>query len=155
FRELLARVRQSALGAYAHQDLPFGQLVQALEPERDPSRQPLVQALVQVLDGQAVEAGLSGARFEPVDTYDGKARYDFLLTLFDLPEGPQGLAGPFEYDADLFDPTTVERWAELLLLQAAAVAADPDLRLQALPALSVAGRHQVLVEWNQAADLPS
>ena len=56
FRELLARVRQSALGAYAHQDLPFGKLVEAVQPERDTSRQPLVQALVQVLDGQISEA---------------------------------------------------------------------------------------------------
>jgi hypothetical protein len=57
FRELLARVRQSALGSYGHQDLPFGQLVQAIGLARDPSRQPLIQTLVQVLDVQYSTAG--------------------------------------------------------------------------------------------------
>ena len=140
FRELLARVRQSALGAYAHQDLPFGKLVEAVQPERDTSRQPLVQALVQVLDGQISEARLAGITLEAVDSYDGNARYDLMLTLFDYPEG---MAGSLEYDADLFEGTTIERlFARLLALMAAAVA-DPGLRLAALPLLSAAERDQL------------
>ncbi|MEO6191376.1 MAG: amino acid adenylation domain-containing protein [Thermoanaerobaculia bacterium] len=140
FRELLARVRQSALGAYAHQDLPFGKLVEAVQPERDTSRQPLVQALVQVLDGQISEARLAGITLEAVDSYDGNARYDLMLTLFDYPEG---MAGSLEYDADLFEGATIERlFARLLALMAAAVA-DPDLRLAALPLLSAAESDQL------------
>jgi amino acid adenylation domain-containing protein/non-ribosomal peptide synthase protein (TIGR01720 family) len=152
WRDLLARARQSALASYAHQHLPFGQLVQALQLERDPSRQPLVQNLVQVLDGQYAEARVAGLEFAPVDAWDGRARYDLMLTLFDFPDG---LVGSLEYDADLLDATTAERWGELLLLQAAAAVADPDLRLSALPALSKAARHQALCEWNDGAGLRS
>ena len=68
-----------------------------------------------MLDGQYSKAELAGVTFEAVDAYDGKARYDLMLTLFDYPDG---LAGSLEYDADLFDPATAERWIELLLLQA-------------------------------------
>jgi amino acid adenylation domain-containing protein len=148
FRELLARVRQSALGVFAHQDLPFGKLVEAIQPERDPSRQPIIQTLVQVLDGEASGADLAGVTFEAVDAYDGKARYDLMLALFDYPDG---LSGSLEYDADLFDPATAERLCERLLLQAVAATADPDLRLSALPALTRAARHQVVAEWSDTA----
>ncbi len=148
FRELLARVRQSALGAYAHQDLPFGQLVEAVQPERDTSRQPLVQALVQVIDGQISEASLAGITLELVDSYDGNARYDLMLTLFDYPEG---MSGSLEYDADLFEGATIERlFARLLALMAAAVA-GPDLRLAALPLLSAAELDQLRRDERAAA----
>ncbi|HEY3569258.1 MAG TPA: amino acid adenylation domain-containing protein [Thermoanaerobaculia bacterium] len=149
FRELLGRARQSALGAYAHQDLPFGQLVQAIRLERDASRPPLVQTLVQVLDGQPASTTLAGASFEVVDAWDGRARYDLMLTLFEIPGG--ALEGALEYDADLFDPATSARRIERLLLQAAAVVADPDLPLRALPVLPEAARHQALAEWNDTA----
>jgi amino acid adenylation domain-containing protein/non-ribosomal peptide synthase protein (TIGR01720 family) len=152
FRELLARVRKSALGAYAHQDLPFGQLVQAIRLERDPSRQPLIQNLVQVLDVQTTEASplarFADTTFEAVDSYDGRARYDHLLTLFD---DPGGFVGSLEYDADLFDATTTARRLERLLLQLAAAVADPEIRLAALPVLPEAARQQVEIEWNDTA----
>jgi amino acid adenylation domain-containing protein/non-ribosomal peptide synthase protein (TIGR01720 family) len=148
FRELLARVRGSALGAYAHQDLPFGLLVQAIGLERDPSRQPLIQTLVQVLGGQASAAELGDSTFEAVSSYDGRARYDLLLSLFDRPEG---LTGTLEYDVDLFDTATTVRRIERLLLQLPSVAADPEIRLSALPVLPEAARHQAAVEWNDTA----
>jgi amino acid adenylation domain-containing protein len=148
FRELLARVRQTALGAYAHQDLPFGKLVEAIQPQRDTSRQPVIQGLVQVLDGDYSKAEIAGVTFEAVDAYDGNARYDLMLTLFDYPDG---LVGSLEYDADLFDPATAERLVELLLLQAKAFTTDPGLRLSALPVLTEKACHQVLAEWNDTA----
>ncbi|HEY0553540.1 MAG TPA: amino acid adenylation domain-containing protein, partial [Thermoanaerobaculia bacterium] len=154
FRELLARTRRSALGAYAHQDLPFGKLVEAIQPERDTSRPPLVQALVQVLDTQtATAAVLPEVTFEAVEAYDGNARYDLMLSLF---EGPGGLAGSLEYDSDLFDPATAQRLCALLELQIAAATADPSLPLSALPVLTPAARHLALAEWNDTArPLPS
>ena len=148
FRELLARVRQSALGAYAHQDLPFGKLVEAVRPERDTSRPPIIQTLVQVLDGQPAKTALAGVTFEAVDAYDGNARYDLMLSLFD---GPDGLGGSLEHDADLFDPATAQRLCDRLLLLIAAAVAGPDRRLSALPALTPAARHQVLAEWNDTS----
>jgi amino acid adenylation domain-containing protein/non-ribosomal peptide synthase protein (TIGR01720 family) len=140
FRELLARVRQSALGALSHQDLPFGKLVEAVHPERDTSRQPLVQALVQVLDAHPSQASLAGLVFEPVDAFDGNARYDLMLGLYD---GPAGLAGPLEFDVDLFDGVTIERLLGRLHRLVAAVAADPSLRLDAIPLLSPAELEQI------------
>ncbi|HTQ81022.1 MAG TPA: amino acid adenylation domain-containing protein, partial [Thermoanaerobaculia bacterium] len=147
-RELLSRVRQAALGAYAHQDLPFGKLVEAIHPQRDAGRQPLVQALVQVLDSQPGKVRLSGATFEAVDAYDGRSRYDLMLSLFDL---PAGLSGSLEFDSDLFDATTVERLVELFFLQAEVAANDPERRLSSLPVLTAAARQQALVEWNDTS----
>jgi amino acid adenylation domain-containing protein/non-ribosomal peptide synthase protein (TIGR01720 family) len=147
-RELLARVRRSALGSYAHQDLPFGQLVQAIGLERDPSRQPLIQTLVQVLDVQYSTATSAAFSSAALDAWDGKSRYDHMLTVFDYPDH---LQGALEYDADLFDAATAVRRVERFLLLAAAAVADPDRRLSALTVLSAAERHQVAVEWNDTA----
>jgi amino acid adenylation domain-containing protein/non-ribosomal peptide synthase protein (TIGR01720 family) len=133
FKELLARVRQSALGVYAHQDLPFGKLVEAVQPERDTSRQPIVQALVQVLDGQPSGASLSGVSFEAVETYDGNARYDLMLTLFDY---PTGLNGTLEYDADLFDRGTAEALLDRLGRLLETVVEAPGTRLSGIPLLA-------------------
>jgi amino acid adenylation domain-containing protein len=148
FRALLARVRRTALGVYAHQELPFGKLVEALQPARDTSRPPIIQTLVQVLDGAPAPVEFAGVVFEAVDAYDGNSRYELMLTLFDAADG---LGGSLEYDADLFDPATAERLCELFLLQAAAVTEDPDLPLAVLPVLTAASRHQVVVEWNDTA----
>jgi amino acid adenylation domain-containing protein/non-ribosomal peptide synthase protein (TIGR01720 family) len=152
FRELLARVRQSALGSYAHQDLPFGQLVQAIGLARDPSRQPLIQTLVQTLDGQYSTAASASFTSEAVDAWDGRARYDLMLTIFDYPDH---LQGGLEYDADLFDAATAARRLERFLRLATAAVADPDRRLSTLPVLSAAERHQVAVEWNDPAPVLS
>ncbi|MFY9826574.1 MAG: amino acid adenylation domain-containing protein, partial [Thermoanaerobaculia bacterium] len=149
FRELLGRVRSVALGAFTHQHLPFGKLVEALQPERDTSRPPVVQALIQLLDAQpGAAAGLRGLEIEALDVFDGSARYDLMLGLF---EHTDFMAGWLEYDADLFDPATVARMGELLGALLAAAAAEPALRLSALPAFTAAVRHQVLVEWNDTA----
>jgi amino acid adenylation domain-containing protein len=145
FRELLARARQSALASYAHQDLPFGKLVEAVQPPRDTSRQPVVQTLIQVLDGQISQASLAGVTFAGLDAHDGNARYDLMLSLFDYPDR---IDGTLEYDSDLFDAVTTVRRLERFLLQAAAVTADPDLPLSALPVLPEGARQQALVEWN-------
>ncbi|HBL25221.1 MAG TPA: non-ribosomal peptide synthetase, partial [Acidobacteria bacterium] len=154
FRELLGRVRAVALGAYAHQDLPFGKLVEVMQPERTLGRMPLVQALVQLFDLQAAavpDPGLS-LRLDPVETYDGNTRYDAMFALF---EGADTIHGYLEANAEIFDGTTGARMVHLFLAHAAAVAADPTLRLSALPAFPDALRHQVLHEWNDTGDAPS
>ena len=141
FRELLARVRHSALGVYAHQDLPFGKLVQAVQPERDTSRQPIVQTLIQVLDGQPSKAEITGVSFEAVYAFDGNARYDLMLSLFDE---PGGFTGWLEYDADLFDGGTVQRLVDRLRLLLGAAIADAGQRLESLPLLSLTEQDQLL-----------
>ena len=149
--ELLARVRQTAVAAFAHQELPFGKLVQALQPERDLGRMPLVQALVQVIDtqgGPAAEQRLADLRLEAIEVFDGNARYDLMFALF---EGADSISGPLEYDAELFDAATAARMLELFYAMAEAVATHPEFHLSELPAFPAAARHQVLLEWNDTA----
>jgi len=149
FRELLARVRAMALGAFTHQHLPFGKLVEALQPERDTSRPPVVQALIQLLDAQpGATAGLGSLEIEALDVFDGNARYDLMLGLF---EHTDAMAGWLEYNADVFDPATMARMEELLGTLLDAAVAEPGTRLSSLPAFTAACRHQVLVEWNDTA----
>jgi amino acid adenylation domain-containing protein len=149
FRELLGRVRTAALGAFAHQHLPFGKLVEALEPERDASRMPVVQTVVQLLEALVggSEARLGDLILEGLDVDNGSAAYDLMLGFV---EHADHLAGHVEYNADLFDRTTVARLSEGLAALLDAAAADPGLRLSALPAFTAAGRHQMLAEWNDS-----
>ena len=149
FRVLLGRVRAMAVAAFAHQHLPFGKLVESLQPERDTSRMPVVQTLVQLLDGPDGHPQVAGdLAVEPLEIFDGNTRYDLMLVLF---EGADSIAGPLEYDTSLFDRATVFRMAEMLAAMLATAATNPGLRLSELPAFSAAARHQVLVEWNDTA----
>jgi non-ribosomal peptide synthetase component F len=131
FRELLARARRTALSAYAHQNLPFSKLVEALRPEPDTSRHPIVQVVLLILEGAS--RGRSGdLDFRPAGLYDGNSRWDLMFGLYDYHD--IGLAGPLEYNADVFDAPTVGRLLELFYRIIDAVTADPDLRLSSLPA---------------------
>jgi amino acid adenylation domain-containing protein len=148
FRELLARVRRTALDAFAHQDLPFGKLVEATNPPRDASRPPLIQTLAFVLEDQPARSESQGISFEALTVWDGRSRYDLMWGLY---SDPEGLRGPLEYDADLFDPATVARLLDRFYGLGAAVTAGPEVRLSALPVLEGAARHQVLREWNDTS----
>ena len=110
FRELLGRVRRTALSVYAHQNLPISRLMEALGWAPDPSRSPVVQALLLVLEGQSVlRAG--DLDFEAVPLFDGNSRWDLMFAVYDYHD--VGLSGPFEYNADIFEPATAERLLEL------------------------------------------
>ncbi len=156
FRELLARSRRTALAAYAHQNFPFSKLLEALAAENpgldgDRSRYPVVQVLLLILEVlPAVQP--PGLAFRPVGLYDGNSRWDLMFGLYD--DHDTGLAGPLEYNADLFDPATVGRLLELFYRILAAATADPDLRLSQLPAFGAVARLQVLVDLD-AGDEPS
>ncbi|MBN1993050.1 MAG: amino acid adenylation domain-containing protein [Anaerolineae bacterium] len=149
FRELLARVRQVALDAYAQQDLPFDQLVEVLQPERDPGRHPLFQVMFSWQNEPPLQAlalpGLTAA-WLPVDP--GAAQFDLSLELI---QESEGLSGAFEYNTDLFDPPTIARLAGHFQMLLKGIVARPDERLSDLPLLSQVERHQLLVEWNGLA----
>src|SRR6185436_10550276 len=134
FRELLARVRQVALGAFAHKDLPFGKLVEGLFQ------------LIDVQQGGGY--GLGDLEIEALDAFDGSTRYDLMLTLFEHPDDIQGF---LEHNADVLEAPTAHRLVGLFLEMVRAALADPGTRLSALPAFSEAVRHQVLIEWNDTA----
>ncbi|MBN1567730.1 MAG: amino acid adenylation domain-containing protein, partial [Acidobacteria bacterium] len=106
FRELLSRVREVALGAYAHQDLPFEKLVEELKPERDPGRNPLFQVMMVLQNASDIALNLPGLIIEPIREDTATAKFDLTL---ELEESPEGIAGSFEYNTDLFDAPTIDR----------------------------------------------
>ena len=134
-REVLSRVRETALGAYAHQDLPFEVLVEALQPERDASRAPVFQVMF-VFES-------TRRTVEEIDT--GTAKYD--LTLYFWEDGDR-LVGNFEYNTDLFDAVRIERMAGHLRTLLEAMVADPDRPITQLTILTAAEQAQLLITWN-------
>ncbi|MDH6122949.1 amino acid adenylation domain-containing protein [Kitasatospora sp. GAS204A] len=154
FTELLHRVKDTALGAYDHQDLPFERLVEELAPDRDPSRNPLFQTMFVLRNAsEAADWQLPGTTVTPIPVTGQQAKFDLTLSLVEEADG--GLHGSVEYRADLFEPATVTRLIDHFRTLLTAVTATPQARLSELELLAGAERQQVLVEWNDtAADFP-
>jgi amino acid adenylation domain-containing protein len=149
FAGLLARARETALAAFAHQELPFDRLVEELRPERDPARTPIFQVMLVLQNTPAPPLALPGLTLSPRTVDGGTSEFDLLLS---LTEGEDGLSGGLTYDTDLFDRTTAVRLAGHLRRLLAAAAAEPGARLSALPLLDEAERHQLTHEWNDTAE---
>ena len=148
FVELLARAKETSLGAYAHQDMPFEKLVEALNPERSLSHSPLVQVFF-VLQNAPVEAlELKGLRLKPVPSGFKTVKGDMYLSMH---ESPEGLEGRLEYSTDLFDLATVDGLLQHLRVLLEAAARNPELKLSQLPLLTSEERHEILVNWNNTA----
>jgi amino acid adenylation domain-containing protein len=145
FRELLTRVRESCVGAYAHQDLPFEKLVEVLHPERDLSRNPLFQVMFALQNAPMPALELADLTLSLLEIDHGVAKFDLTL---DLSETPQGISGWLEYNTDLFDATTIARMAAHFRTLLEGIVADPEQRLSDLPLLTEVERHRLLVEWN-------
>jgi amino acid adenylation domain-containing protein len=135
FLELLSRVRELALAAYAHQDLPFETLVEVLQPERDASRTPLFQVMF-VFEQAAHTA-------PQLDT--GTAKYDLTLYLWG---DASRLTGTFEYNTDLFEAATIDRLVGHFRTLVEAIVAAPDQSIAALPIMAAAERQRLLIDWN-------
>jgi len=145
FRELLGRVRDVTMGAYAHQDLPFERLVEELQPERDLSYNPLFQ-VVFALQSVPMEAPtLPGLTVTLLEVDNRTAKFDLTLELW---ERAEGLYGRLEYNTDLFEAGTIERMAKHFRTLLEGIVTDPGQRLWEPPLLTEAERHQLLVEWN-------
>ncbi|WP_405750959.1 non-ribosomal peptide synthase/polyketide synthase [Streptomyces sp. NBC_01411] len=154
FAELLVRVREEALGAYAHQDLPFEHVVEALNPSRSLTRQPLFQVLLALQNVPRTEFELSGLATEIVLVRTPTAMFDLgfhLLERGGTGGQTEGIIGRVEYSTDLFDAATVEalvaRWLRLL----AAVVADPERPLSRVDVLTAEERSELLVARNDTA----
>ncbi|MCP4659179.1 MAG: AMP-binding protein, partial [bacterium] len=147
FRELLERVRETALGAYVHQDLPFERLVEELEPERDLSRSPLFQVMFALDRGREKELE-SGLPMRPLGVDTRTSKFDLTVQLLDVE--CELLAG-VTYNVDLFDRVTIERLLAHLERLLEAIADAPEERLSALPLLAAAEEHALLREWNDTA----
>jgi len=148
FRELLARVREVCLGAYAHQDAPFEKLVEELQPERDLSRSPLFQ--VKLLLQHASREGLElvGTRLS-IDVGEVEtAKIDLRVEITD--EG-RDLIGAAEYSQDLFEAETIERLMSHYANVLRGIVEDSERPISQLSLLNEAEREQIVVEWNQTA----
>ncbi|MET9443779.1 non-ribosomal peptide synthase/polyketide synthase [Streptomyces sp. NPDC006610] len=144
FRDLLERTRTTVLEAFAHQDVPFERLVDALQPERDTSRTPLFQVMVALHNLGVRAPELPGLDVEPVTPPVRNATFDLA---FDFVEDDGGLTGHLEYNTGLFDEATVRRLAARLRLLLEAAAEDPDRDCRALELMTAAERRQVLHDW--------
>ncbi|MEO5730391.1 MAG: amino acid adenylation domain-containing protein, partial [Byssovorax sp.] len=145
FTGLLERVKEAALGAYAHQDLPFERLVEALRAVRDLGRMPLFEVMFALQNAPMEAMELPGLRMERLPLESGVAKFDLTLV---LEETAGRLEGALEYNADLFDAATIARMAEHLEVLLRGVAATPDRRIDDLPLMAEAERHTLLVTWN-------
>ncbi len=152
FRQLLGRVRETALGAYDHQDLPFERLVEELQPERNLSHSALFQVMFTMRNSSAPAPRLAGLKVDPVLGDWAVARFDLSLFLRDEPDGLRVRA---EYNTDLFEAGTITRLLGHLRTLLESIVADPERRLSQLSLLTDAERDQALVEWNAtSAELP-
>jgi myxalamid-type polyketide synthase MxaB len=148
FRELLPRVRERCLGAYAHQDIPFENLVEQLQTERDLSREPLFQVAITLEKGVTSESVSDDLTLSLLDVHTGTSKFD--LTLF-LWKGPERVTARVEYKTDLFDGSTIERLIGHFETLLEGVVEDPDRRLSELDLLTRPERHQLVLEWEAAA----
>ena len=148
FRELLARVKETALGAYAYRDMPFDKIVSELNPLRDMSRQPLCQVMFAMQEVHRNNLEFYTMGVEQLNLENRWSKFDLSIEVFDNEESVSGF---IQYSTDLFEGSTIEQlcasWETLL----GAVAADPDHSVIDLPLLSDVQRRQLLAEWSGVA----
>ncbi|OYD86627.1 non-ribosomal peptide synthetase, partial [Nostoc sp. 'Peltigera membranacea cyanobiont' 213] len=145
FPELLARVQQVALDAYAHQDLPFEQVVEALHPERNLSYNPLFQVMFNFEHNSAQTLDLPGLNVTSLAMENVTTKFDLTLS---LTETDLELTGELEYNTDLFNPSTMSRLLEHFQTLLEGIVTNPHQPIFELPLLTTVERHQLLMEWN-------
>ncbi|MFH8623384.1 amino acid adenylation domain-containing protein [Streptomyces vietnamensis] len=151
FGELVRRVRKSALGAYAHQGLPFEKIVEDLRPDRGSHLTPLFRTMFVLQNATTSALDLPGLTAEAVETHNGTSRFDLQLILGSRADG---WVATLEYDSDLFDRTTAERMLDRYLVLLEGAVAAPGTRLSRLPLLSGTERRRVLDIGRRAQDFP-
>ena len=146
FRQLLKRVREVALAAYAHQDIPFEQLVEQLQPQRDLSHNPLFQVMLILHNTPTTDLDLGGLTLSGLGADSRTAKFDLTLSLQDT---GQGLRGSLEYNTDLWDEQSMARMVGHFHNLVEAIVSDPDRRLWEMEMMGEAERRRLVVEWNQ------
>jgi amino acid adenylation domain-containing protein len=145
FRELLARVREASLGAYANQDLPFEMLVEELRPVRDLSRNPIFQVVFALQNMPEADSHESDLNIKPVDVKTGRSQFDLAL---DVTEFEGQIYGSLVYNTDLFDAPAMRLMVEHFKVLLAGLGAGVDEPISALQLLTEAESRRLLVEWN-------
>uniref|UniRef100_UPI00202EDC45 amino acid adenylation domain-containing protein n=1 Tax=Streptomyces sp. MSC1_001 TaxID=2909263 RepID=UPI00202EDC45 len=154
FRELLDRARDTALGAFENQDVPFERLVEVLDPVRSMGRNPLFQVMLSLQNNEHTDLHLPGLTVAPEPVGADTAKFDLSLTLMErqADDGtPGGLDGFLEFSHDVFDESTAVSVAERLVRLLEQVADDPDLPVSGIELLTDEERHRILAEWNDTA----
>ncbi|HEU4508037.1 MAG TPA: amino acid adenylation domain-containing protein [Pyrinomonadaceae bacterium] len=153
FVELLRRVREAALGAYAHQDVPFELLVEELQPQRDMSRSPLFQVMMVFHNAPAADVQTSGnLELGSIGVENQTAKFDLTLAVSETTNGH--LHTVWEYNTDLFAPATIERMMKHFEVLLDGVVQNPERQLSEFQLLTGEERAQVLTEWNSTAAYP-
>ncbi|MES4909641.1 condensation domain-containing protein, partial [Streptomyces sp. NPDC000395] len=154
FRELIERVRETDLAAYAHQDVPFERLVEVLNPQRSLAHHPLFQVMLTLQNNTDPDLDLPGLHVTRQPLGGTAAKFDLTVSLSEhrtADGAADGLIGRLDYRTDLFHPTTVEALATRFVHVLATVTADPELPVSRIDVLGEAERRQVLTRWNDTA----
>ncbi len=146
FLELLTRVREVALGAYGHQELPFEKLVEELQPQRDLSKTPIFQVFINMYNFKEAGLELDGLTVRPLKRPD-EAAPQFDLEFY-IRQHDDGIHLIFVYDSDLFESTTIARLLGYFQTLLESIVVTPEQRISELPLLTESEKHQLLVEWN-------
>ncbi|MEV0359333.1 non-ribosomal peptide synthase/polyketide synthase [Nocardia sp. NPDC050697] len=146
FTALLAAVRDGDLRAFAHADIPFERLVEALSPERSAARHPLFQVMLDLRQEPPAVPALPGLAVEPLDIDTATAKFDLQLTVTERADGP--LPAVLEYATDLFEAGTVAALAARFTLLLRALVAEPERAVGDLPLLGAGEAERVLRTWN-------
>jgi amino acid adenylation domain-containing protein len=145
FREFLARTRETVLGAFSHQELPFEKLVEELNPERKIDRSPLFQVMFAMQSAPEPKLAVEGLKLTPLKLPSATSKFDLSL---EVEAAIDELRVSLEYNRGLFAPETIERMLEHFQNLLATVVADPAQHIAELPLLSDAEHHRLLIEWN-------
>jgi amino acid adenylation domain-containing protein/FkbM family methyltransferase len=148
FRELLRKVRKTTLEGFDNQDLPFEQLVDDLQPARSLNQNPLFQVMFMHQNASRAPMELGGIRLQPLSVDNQTAKFDVTMS---LSEDGDELRGWLSYNADLFEPATIDRMIAHYRVLLSAIAEQPESTLATLPLLLESERRQLLVDWNQTA----
>ncbi len=153
FLDTIARVRNVAIDAYRHQDLPFEHLVKVLQPERTLGHTSLFQHMFVFQNGLETDLDLEGVGAELFVLDPDTAMFDLTLT---MSESEQTLVGTLEYASDLYEPSTAEQIVGDFRTLLEAVVADPDRPIEEFDLMDPSRRHQMLVDWNDTrVDFPN
>lgn len=145
FNEILIRVREMALGAYAHQDLPFEMLVEELKPERSLNHSPVFQVMFVFQNDSTAALQIEGLTLSSFKVESETAKFDLTLT---ISETQEGLIASLRYNTDLFEAATIKRMLGHFGTLLEGIVANPQARISELPILTDAEKHQLLIEWN-------
>jgi amino acid adenylation domain-containing protein len=147
FLDLVRKVREITLGAYAHQDISFEKLVEELNPERDLSRSPLFQVLFTLQNASRRPLAMPGLKVHGIEAENLTSKFDLTMFVTELPSGE--LESVMEYNTDLFNQDTIARMAGHWQMLVRGVVTGADGAVGDLPFLTAAERHQIVAGWNQ------